>query len=130
MFSSFFGGKRTAKIHSNGIAQIGSKSIVGGSTSPEPFAKRQHVAKNRQVINDFKHSAIATGYRANALGDLQQTRSSLRAAREQRFGTQAQTNNAGVYGSTPLRRSTAKPGSTPPQAGAPRITTRRYDPYK
>lgn len=124
-FSRFLGGK-SAKMHTNGMADLASNSSIGGSASPESFAKRQAVDRNRRHVGGFSKSGVVQAYRGAALGTLHNTRTSQSQARNQRFGM-AQKNIDGV------RQPGASSSFTRAQPSPTKFTEpprRGFNPYK
>lgn len=64
-FGSLFQPK-SAAIHSNGMANVGSNNSVGASTSAESFTARQQIDQNRQFIDNFQQANVVQDYKKEA----------------------------------------------------------------
>ena len=55
-----------ATLHSNGFADASQSNSVGATSSPQSFAQRLHIERNRQSVGGYHHSMLANGHHRNS----------------------------------------------------------------
>lgn len=135
MLNRFNNNFQKKPFHSHGFAHAANSEGIGAA-SPETFAQRQEIHRNRQMVAGYKESLLANG-RHREMGlraDDASTPTSASAQPTEKAVTHLDRRGslAGIQPRKPLKRSIDGARTTTPAPRAPSFTEprHRYNPYQ